>query len=312
MSFRYEAVNFYDTRTNANAGYDDGTTAWYQLPQSFTAGANNLEDDIGNTGIAGVWAWQVNGGVITEGLSANQAPVFVTENIFVRLVPDTDYDTTVLDLAVFDPDDTGGQIFHISATAGHGTLSINGGVAAQSVGASASLTDINIALAGGVTYLASDNPAADETDIVTVTVEDNEGATDTVNFIFNVTGAPGVSLAGTAGKDIIFGTGNSDNLTGNAGNDTFAFSPYQGQLGTDTITDFKVGGASLVAEIDKIMFGGGSVETIEDLLISYETGDAVITSAGFNGSITLAGVTAESGLSAQNFIFQPEQHGVLG
>jgi Ca2+-binding RTX toxin-like protein len=307
--FRYEAVNFYDTRTNANAGYDVGTTTWYQLPQSFTAGANNLENEIGNTGQLGVWAWHVRDGVIAEGFEVNEAPVIVTENISVQQVPDTDYDTTVFGLAVTDGDDTGSQIFHISATAGHGTLSINGGAAAQSVGASASLNDINEALAGGVTYLASDNPAAEETDIVTVTVTDNEGATDAVNFIFNVTGQQQIDLAGTTGKDIIFGTGYSDNLTGDTGNDTFVFSPSDTNFGTDTITDFKVGGASLVAEMDKIMFGGGSLDDIEDLIISYETdpGNAVITGAagtGFDGSITLEGVT--SGLAAQHFIFRPQ------
>jgi hypothetical protein len=70
------------------------------------------------------------------------------------------------------------------------------------------LTGINTTLGAGITY----HPGSAPTDMVTLTVADASGATDTVNFIFNVAAAPAtpVTLAGTTGKDVFFGTGYED------------------------------------------------------------------------------------------------------
>ena len=124
-----------------------------------------------------------------------------------------------------------------------------------------------------------------------------------VNFVFNVFGQPGVSLTGTPGKDVIFGTGENDTLTGDAGNDTFVFSFLEQNFGTDTITDFKVGGAS--GEMDKIMLINGPYESFEELeladAIDYiEATGAAVIDVGV-GAITLENVT---GLTPDHFVFQ--------
>ena len=70
-----------------------------------------------------------------------------------------------------------------------------------------------------------------------LSVTDGFGATDTVNFVFNLASNPStpVTLVGTSGKDVIFATGNSDTLTGGSGADQFVFKQT---TGTHTITDF--------------------------------------------------------------------------
>jgi hypothetical protein len=81
------------------------------------------------------------------------------------------------------------------------------------------------------------------------------------------------------------------------------FSFLEQNFGTDTITDFKVGGAS--GEMDKIMLINGPYESFEELeladAIDYieETGAAVID-VGV-GAITLENVT---GLTPDHFVFQ--------
>src|SRR5438105_1169127 len=73
------------------------------------------------------------------------------------------------------------------------------------------------------------NPAT--TDMVTLTVADAHGAADTVNLIFNVADNPAtpVTLAGTTGKDVFFGTGNADQ---------FVFAAHSNH---DTIMNFTHG-----------------------------------------------------------------------
>jgi Peptidase M10 serralysin C terminal len=64
-----------------------------------------------------------------------------------------------------------------------------------------------------------------------VTLADGHGATDTVNFIFNVAGNPAmpVTLTGTTGKDVFFGTGDHDKFV------------FAAQSNHDTIMDFTPG-----------------------------------------------------------------------
>jgi len=88
-----------------------------------------------------------------------------------------------------------------------------------------------------VAYDPGQSPPAN--DRVTVAVTDGQGATDTVNFIFNVAcQGPTITLQGTNGKDVIFGSGYNDTLTGNGGADTFLFQLNGGHGGNDTVTDF--------------------------------------------------------------------------
>jgi hypothetical protein len=72
--------------------------------------------------------------------------------------------------------------------------------------ATGSLADINSTL-HTVTY--NEGSGEPSTDKVTLTVTDGHGATDTVNLIFNLAESADdhVSLAGTTGKDVFFGTG---------------------------------------------------------------------------------------------------------
>ena len=74
---------------------------------------------------------------------------------------------------------------------------------------SGTLNGINAALDAGVTY--DPGYPEPETDMVTLTVADGLGGTDTVNFIFNQAGeGPSVTLQGTDLNDVILATGYSD------------------------------------------------------------------------------------------------------
>jgi len=65
-----------------------------------------------------------------------------------------------------------------------------------------SLAAVNAALDSGITYDPSANPP--QTDMVTLTVSDGIGHTDTVHFVFKQAGEGPVALNGTSGKDVIF------------------------------------------------------------------------------------------------------------
>ena len=120
---------------------------------------------------------------------------------------------------------------HVSdsdATAPNDTFTI--GAAANSAGGSVipstsdgSLTAVNAALHNGIVYDPGNDPS--QTDMVTLTVSDGLGHSDTVHFVFNEAGQGPVTLTGTSGKDVIFATGSDDTLTGGAGADQFIFAP---------------------------------------------------------------------------------------
>ena len=76
--------------------------------------------------------------------------------------------------------------------------------------------------------------------MVTLTVSDGLGHSDTVHFVFSEAGQGPVTLTGTSGKDVIFATGSDDTLTGGASADQFVFAPGQNPS-ADTITDFTPG-----------------------------------------------------------------------
>ena len=165
--------------------------------------------------------------------ASNHAPVISTDQ-FVVTDNHGNGTTTVSGLYVSDPDSS--DTFTMTATTGLGSDS---SVSPSSEGPNATLADINTTLANGVTY--SPGPEAPQNDSVTFTVTDSSGASDTVNFIFNQGNSDSpVTLTGTAGKDVIFATGNNDTLTGGAGADQFVFKPSD-NVNSDAITDFAPG-----------------------------------------------------------------------
>ncbi|MBK3661140.1 VCBS domain-containing protein [Bradyrhizobium diazoefficiens] len=239
-------------------------------------------------------------------------PVIDTDNFTVShdhgLGTDTIYNLSVTDGDSGAPTDTFTVTASTSPTPSTDTSSVDVPTT------SGSLNDINLGLANGVTYTPGD-PAPDQ-DHITLTVTDKTtGLSDTVNFIFNEGDASqGVTLNGTAGKDVIFATTTGDTLSGNGGKDQFVFAP--GSAGFDdeghpvadyshTITDFIEG----VDRIDLRQFS--DVSSIHGLTITQQSGDTLIDwqqQVGVGeGSVTeheqllLKSVTAT--LKASDFIF---------
>jgi hypothetical protein len=139
---------------------------------------------------------------------ANDAPLINVDQISVTQAGDQ---VTVHGLAVADPDTN--DTFTIAATAASGAAvnpSTGGG----------SLATVNSALQA-VTYTEA-STGGPATDMVTVTVNDAHNASDTVNLIFNLTESGPVTLAGTTGKDVFFGTGYQDQFVfaANSNHDT--------------------------------------------------------------------------------------------
>ena len=155
------------------------------------------------------------------------------------------------------------------------------------------LAHINADLASGVTY----NPGAapPSTDKITFTVSDSFGATDTVNFIFNEGGNGPVTLTGTSGKDVIFGSGNGDTLTGGGGLDQFVFKPTSGSPVQHTITDFITG----LDKIDVRLFGNLSATNAP---VETQQGADTLITLDSNDKLLLQNVTATH-LHASDFIF---------
>jgi VCBS repeat-containing protein len=217
----------------------------------------------------------------------------VIETDHIGLTQSSDGTTTISGLQVLDANPL--------ASAGTFAVAATSGSAGSSVTPSTdtgSLSDINTALTTGITYHPSSNPPV--TDKVTVTVADSLGAVDTVNFVFNEA-APSahqtVQLTGTDGKDVIFGTGHSDSLTGGAGADQFVFAPSSEQTSVQhTITDFAPG----LDQIDIRQFG---ISSFDDLTKSKSGQDTLITLDGHD-TLLLKHV-APGNLHANDFIIHP-------
>jgi Ca2+-binding RTX toxin-like protein len=135
--------------------------------------------------------------------------------------------------------------------------------------------------------------------MVTLKVTDAHGAADVVNFIFHQAGAgPGSPLTGTSHKDVIFATGNPDELTGGASADQFVFNIGTGD---DTIEDFVIG----QDHIDlRAFFETINPDTIDDWLFSHAapSQNDLVLSLGVDDSITLRNVAS---LTANDFILHP-------
>jgi VCBS repeat-containing protein len=212
----------------------------------------------------------------------------VASNIATGEIPQLN-DRTLYGLSISDPDNPNDQ-FTVTATALHGTVLPNAGTG--------TLTEVNEALAAGVTY-TPDNTAPSN-DTVTLTVTDSQGHEDAMHFVFNVTGTGPITLDGTSGKDVIFATGYDDTLTGNAGADTFVFASEPSGGSHDTVSDFQQGQDMI--ELDGF-FSGPSDSAFTAFLVSLENAlDGVHDiNLGNNHVITLSGVNVNT-LDVGDFI----------
>ncbi len=201
--------------------------------------------------------------------------------------------TTLTGLSISDFFDLSpSDLFTITATVGSGTLGLvtpaddpNVTSSGNSLSGTGTLSEINAALSHGLIYTPTGSPG---TDHFSVTIEDANHAMDEINFVFNQAGSgPNVSLTGTAGKDVLYGTGYNDTFTGGASSDSFVFRQFAGSgTSTDHITDFNV-------FQDYLDVGGGNFANVAALLAATHdvAGSAVITVDAHN-SITLNNVTS--------------------
>ena len=218
-------------------------------------------------------------------------PLILTDSL--RLVEEGEL-TIIYGLSVSDAGAPSTETFTVSAiTAGAGS-----GVTVTSPAYPGHLGDLNTALGDGVEYVSGASP----TDMVTLTVADSL-ASDTVNFIFNLTGPGPVALQGTALKDVIFATGDSDTLTGGASDDQFVF---RADSGDDTITDFKPG-HDRIDLVDDLPFASGNQGSFDAWLISpghvVQQGADTLIMLG-DDSIRLSNVSRAS-LHMNDFILHP-------
>jgi VCBS repeat-containing protein len=203
--------------------------------------------------------------------------------------------TTVSGLYVSDSDATANDTFTIS------TAASGAGGSVSPPAAGGSLAAVNAALDSGIVYDPGSDPS--ETGMVTLSVSDGLGHSDTVNFVFSEATQGPVTLTGTSGKDVIFATGSDDTLSGGAGADQFVFAPEQSPS-ADTITDFAPG----QDHIDLRAFSEVDSANIDDWLSTHAVqssanpADALITLG--DDTLTLKNVTVSS-LHVGDFIVSP-------
>jgi len=202
------------------------------------------------------------------------APLISTDNL--TAVQNVDGSMTVLGIQVTDSDAlASSQTFSLTATTGAAAS----GTSVTPPTTAGSLTGINSVLATGVTYQPGVTPPS--TDMVTLVVGDNFGATDTVNFVFAHAGSgPNITLQGTSGKDVILATNSQDVLSGGAAQDQFVFAPTSPSLSVQhTITDFAVGVDKIdVRQFSNISASALPIETQQgsDTLIALDSNDTLL------------------------------------
>ncbi len=217
------------------------------------------------------------------------APVISTNNF--TAVQNLDGSMTVFGVQVTDSNAlASSQNFSVTAITGAAAS----GTSITPATSSGSLTDINSAFATGMTYHPGATPPS--TDMVTLSVKDNFGATDAVNFVFNQAGSgPNITLQGTFGKDVILATTSQDVLTGGASQDQFVFAPKSsGPSVQHTITDFQAG----VDQIDVRQFSNISAAALPT---ETQQGSDTLITLDSNDTLLLKNVTVAS-LHASDFI----------
>jgi hypothetical protein len=139
--------------------------------------------------------------------------------------------------------------------------------------------------------------------MVTLTVSDGLGHSDTVHFVFNEAAQGPVTLTGTPGKDVIFATGSNDTLTGGGSADQFVFAPEQNPS-ADTIRISRRARTS----IDLRLFSEVGSDNINGWLSTHAVqsstnpADVLITLG--NEALTLKNVPVTS-LHVSDFIVSP-------
>ena len=196
-----------------------------------------------------------NGVVTVTIVGTNDAPVI---DVGAMTLAQDDGVVTVDGLTVADAD--GNDVLTASAVAASGAVA-------------------NASMQSGALTVNYTEPSqsAPATDRVAVTVTDAQGATDTVNLIFNLTGQGPVTLSGTTGKDVLFGTGSQDQFV-------FAASSNH-----DTVLNFTSG----TDHIDLTALGAiGEIGAwMTDHVAASGTADTLITIDAAN-TILLKGVSS--------------------
>ncbi|WFU25740.1 FecR domain-containing protein [Bradyrhizobium sp. CB1717] len=228
-------------------------------------------------------------------------PVINTEHFQVEHIRENSNEI-ITDLVVTDADSGAAtDTFTLSVSTSHPDTS-----SVSVYPASGSLAQINTGLAEGAgiaydpTGASTDQfPVPPGTDRITLTVTDTtKGLSDTVNFIF-VEGAnsQGITLAGAAGKDVIFATETSDTLIGGGAKDQFVFAPTSSQhMAQHTVNDFEVG----LDKIDLRQFTSITSWTQVSSLAEQHGADTLLTLDN-NDKILLKN-TAVGSLNAGDFI----------
>ena len=305
------------TASAAIANDTNDTTVAYQWQSSTDSGAH-WSDITGQTSLSHTVTEADEGATLqlvatstnTDG-SGTTATSLATDTVIDAPVISTAHQevthnggsSTLAGLSILDSL-AGADPLTITAVAGQGTLALahsepnlntisdgtNGTLSTSGI-----LADINQMLADGVIYAPTETTPGDSStlpaiDHVAVTVQDSQGNTDAVNFIFNVAGqGPNVSLTGTAGKDVLYNTGYNDTLTGGAGSDTFVFRQFDTSgAHNDTITDFNV-------SQDFLNFSTANFAHISDLLAASANdnlGNTIITIDAYN-TVTMNNVTVQ-------------------
>jgi hypothetical protein len=222
-------------------------------------------------------------------------PVIVTDAVSVT--ENGDGTTTVSGRHVSDGDATApNDTFKISTAAS----SAGGSVVPPA--ADGSLAAVNATLDSGISYDPGNDPR--QTDMVTLTVSDGLGHSDTVHFVFNEAVQGPVTLTGTSGKDVIFATGSDDTLTGGASADQFVFAPGQSPS-ADTIPDFTPGQDRIDLRLFSEVVGSDNINgwlSAHTVQSSTNPADALIALG--NDTRTLKNVAVTS-LHAGDFIVSP-------
>lgn len=192
------------------------------------------------------------GANITVSVTGSDAPPTISADSLHT--SDISQSSTAVTGISFSDTDAGSNPLTFTMTADHGTLAFaqtESGLTVTSDGTNGTLTadgtlsDINQAFADGVVH--TQEALYTGTNKVALTIDDQHGGTDTLNFIFDETGSSSstpVQLDGTSGKDLIFASGHTDTMTGNGGNDTFVFKSVSDStpgVNVATITDFTHG-----------------------------------------------------------------------
>jgi hypothetical protein len=265
-----QAIEFRNTLGNPDAG--DRTVAF------------TLHDG-GGTANGGHDSSYFTAHVTVAASEADQAPVISVDQLNVQ--QNEDGTTTISGLSVTDVDATSTEAFTISAT----TAGADSGTSVTPDSGSDVLANINATLQSGITYDQGETPTP--TDMVTLTVADGHGATDTVNFIFNVANNPvtPVTLAGTTGKDVLFGTGYQDQFlfAASFNHDTIMnFTPDQDRIDLSAVVTANNAGDWFSQHVT------ASPTNAQDTLVTVDAADTIV----------LHNVLVAN-LSASDFILHP-------